>query len=112
MWQSAQFFRHFTPHGPTAPLASPSRVKRKENGPVQYPKKYFDDTYEYRHVVLPSEVVELLHKDRLLSERAIGVQQSRGPVHYAIHRPDLYIMLFSRLLNYQQENQGQPAGKQ
>jgi hypothetical protein len=39
--------------------------------------------------------------------RAIGVQQSRGWVHYAIHRPEPHIMLFRRPLNYQQ-NQQQP----
>ncbi|CAN6901165.1 unnamed protein product [Brassica oleracea] len=33
--------------------------------------------------------------------RAIGVQQSRGWVHYAIHRPEPHIMLFRRTLNYQ-----------
>ncbi|KAK8562415.1 hypothetical protein V6N13_018987 [Hibiscus sabdariffa] len=55
-------------------------------GQIQYSEKYFDDTYEYRHVVLPPEVAKLLPKNRLLSEnewRAIGVQQSRGWVHYA-----------------------------
>ncbi|KAK9906270.1 hypothetical protein M0R45_002665 [Rubus argutus] len=31
-------------------------------------EKYFDDTYEYRHVVLPPEVSKLLPKNRLLSE--------------------------------------------
>ncbi|ERN08332.1 hypothetical protein AMTR_s00276p00017590 [Amborella trichopoda] len=36
--------------------------------------------------------------------RAIGVQQSRGWVHYAIHRPEPHIMLFRRPLNYQQDN--------
>ncbi|TVU48401.1 hypothetical protein EJB05_08037, partial [Eragrostis curvula] len=74
-------------------------------GQIQYSEKYFDDTYEYRHVVLPPEVAKLLPKNRLLSEnewRAIGVQQSRGWVHYAIHRPEPHIMLFRRPLNYQQ----------
>ncbi|KAL5209038.1 hypothetical protein ABZP36_004661 [Zizania latifolia] len=110
-------------------------------GQIQYSEKYFDDTYEYRHVVLPPEVAKLLPKYRLLSEvafkiskyigvkscscwldwlmgkrgvfplwfssqnewRAIGVQQSRGWVHYAIHRPEPHIMLFRRPLNYQQQ---------
>ncbi|CAN0898972.1 Cyclin-dependent kinases regulatory subunit 2 [Linum grandiflorum] len=85
-------------------------------GQVQYSDKYFDDIYEYRHVVLPSEVAKLLPKNRLLSEvildsflqnewRAIGVQQSRGWVHYAIHRPEPHIMLFRRPLNYQQQQE-------
>ncbi|GAB2234787.1 hypothetical protein Droror1_Dr00004052 [Drosera rotundifolia] len=37
-------------------------------GQIQYSDKYFDDTYEYRHVVLPPEVAKLLPKNRLLSE--------------------------------------------
>nr|DAD48775.1 TPA_asm: hypothetical protein HUJ06_018712 [Nelumbo nucifera] len=36
-------------------------------GQIQYSEKYFDDTYEYRHVVLPPEVAKLLPKNRLLS---------------------------------------------
>jgi len=81
---------------------------------IQYSEKYTDDTYEYRHVVLPPETAKLLPKNRLLNEnewRAIGVQQSRGWVHYAIHRPEPHIMLFRRPLNYQQ-NQQQQAGAQ
>ncbi|KAM3399014.1 cyclin-dependent kinases regulatory subunit 1 [Capsicum galapagoense] len=99
-------------------------------GQIQYSEKYFDDTYEYSvlendlylsefvlvfwHVVLPPDVAKLLPKNRLLSEnewRAIGVQQSRGWVHYAIHRPEPHIMLFRRPLNYQQQqdNQAQQA---
>ncbi|CAH2060378.1 unnamed protein product [Thlaspi arvense] len=41
--------------------------------------------------------------------RAIGVQQSREWVHYAVHQPEPHIMLFRRTLNYQQrqENQAQ-----
>ncbi|KAI3668050.1 hypothetical protein L6452_43124 [Arctium lappa] len=35
---------------------------------IQYSEKYFDDTFEYRHVVLPPEVAKLLPKNRLLSE--------------------------------------------
>ncbi|KAI4322335.1 hypothetical protein L6164_022040 [Bauhinia variegata] len=79
-------------------------------GQIQYSEKYFDDTYEYRHVVLPPEVAKLLPKNRLLTEnewRAMGVQQSRGWVHYAIHRPEPHIMLFRRPLNYQQQQENQ-----
>ncbi|KAJ8464982.1 hypothetical protein OPV22_027534 [Ensete ventricosum] len=86
--------------------------RKTEMGQIQYSEKYFDDTYEYRHVVLPPEVAKLLPKNRLLSEnewRAIGVQQSRGWVHYAIHRPEPHIMLFRRPLNYQQQQENQTA---
>ncbi|ESW04356.1 hypothetical protein PHAVU_011G088400 [Phaseolus vulgaris] len=79
---------------------------------ISYSDKYFDDAYEYRHVILPPEIAKLLPKNRLLSEkeyRAIGVRQSRGWVHYAIHRPEPQILLFRRPLNYQaqQENKAQ-----
>ncbi|XP_039052556.1 cyclin-dependent kinases regulatory subunit 1-like [Hibiscus syriacus] len=84
----------------------PTLQQNRKMGQIQYSEKYFDDTYEYRHVVLPPEVAKLLPKNRLLSEnewRAIGVQQSRGWVHYAFHRPEPHIMLFRRPLNYQQQ---------
>lgn len=79
---------------------------------IQYSEKYFDDTYEYRHVVLPQEIAQLLPKGRLLSEnewRALGVQQSRGWVHYAIHRPEPHIMLYRRPKNYGQPQPAQPG---
>jgi cyclin-dependent kinase regulatory subunit CKS1 len=66
---------------------------------IQYSERYYDDVYEYRHVVLPQEIAQLMPKSRLLSEnewRSYGVQQSRGWVHYAIHRPEPHIMLFRR----------------
>jgi cyclin-dependent kinase regulatory subunit CKS1 len=40
-------------------------------------------------VILPKELAKTLPKSRLLTEsewRGIGVQQSRGWQHYAIHR--------------------------
>lgn len=58
---------------------------------IEYSEKYMDDNYEYRHVILPKELVKMLPKGRLLAEsewRALGVQQSRGWGHYAIHKPD------------------------
>ena len=62
-----------------------------------------------RHVVLPADISKALPKNgRLLSEiewRALGVQQSRGWIHYAIHKPEPHIMLFRRPLNYQQQQQ-------
>lgn len=43
-----------------------------------------------RHVVLPKEMVKLVPKTHLMSEdewRGIGVQQSKGWVHYMMHTP-------------------------
>lgn len=81
---------------------------------IEYSDKYMDDTYEYRHVILPKrtakEMFKLFHsadkgskagEPRLLSEnewRSIGVQQSRGWQHYETHKPEPHILLFRRHL--------------
>ena len=55
--------------------------------------------YAGSHVILPKHVSKNAPKGRLLSEsewRGLGVQQSRGWVHYAIHRPEPHILLFRR----------------
>ena len=60
---------------------------------IMYSAKYTDEEYEYRHVILPDDISRNLWsqgaKGRLLEEtewRGAGVQQSRGWVHYAVHR--------------------------
>jgi cyclin-dependent kinase regulatory subunit CKS1 len=66
---------------------------------IYYSDKYYDDEYEYRHVVLPKEMVKLVPKTHLMSEeewRGIGVQQSKGWVHYMTHSPEPHILLFKR----------------
>ncbi|XP_051154288.1 cyclin-dependent kinases regulatory subunit-like [Leptopilina boulardi] len=66
---------------------------------IYYSSKYYDDTYEYRHVALPKELVKLVPRGQLLSEkewRNIGVQQSQGWVHYMTHDPEPHILLFKR----------------
>ncbi|KAJ1491985.1 cyclin-dependent kinase regulatory subunit-domain-containing protein [Baffinella frigidus] len=66
---------------------------------IQYSEKYQDDFYEYRHVILPTEVARLCPKQKLLGEnewRQLGVQQSRGWEHYAVHKPEPHILLFRR----------------
>ncbi|KAL3780016.1 hypothetical protein ACHAW5_003013 [Stephanodiscus triporus] len=68
---------------------------------IEYSEKYADEENEYRHVILPKELAKTLPKARLLTEnewRSIGVQQSRGWHHYAIHRPEPHILLFRRPL--------------
>ena len=55
---------------------------------IEYSEKYADDQYEYRHVLLPKQIYKQMAHNRLLYEaewRQIGVQQSRGWVHYEIH---------------------------
>lgn len=66
---------------------------------IEYSEKYCDDVYEYRHVLLPKHIFKMMPRGRLLQEkewRQLGVQQSRGWVHYDIHQPEPYILLFRR----------------
>ena len=68
---------------------------------IEYSEKYQDDTYEYRHVLLPKAIYKQMKHGVLLTEiewRRLGVQQSRGWYHYEIHNPEPYILLFRRPL--------------
>ncbi len=69
---------------------------------IEYSEKYEDSQFEYRHVILPREVAKRLPQPlRCLSEsewRTLGVQQSRGWVHYEVHKPEPHILLFRRPL--------------
>lgn len=67
---------------------------------IDYSDRYCDDVFEYRHVILPREIAKRLPKPmRLLTEnewRGLGVTQSRGWVHYEVHKPEPHILLFRR----------------
>ncbi|KAK3799934.1 hypothetical protein RRG08_064825 [Elysia crispata] len=85
---------------------------------ISYSDKYFDDKYEYRHVILPSDIAKLVPKNHLMTEtewRNLGVQQSPGWIHYMVHAPEPHVLLFRRPLPepQQQQNgvvaQGQPV---
>ena len=68
---------------------------------IEYSEKYQDDEFEFRHVLLPREIYRRIPRGRLLFEeewRSLGVQQSRGWVHYEIHKPESFILLFRRPL--------------
>ncbi|XP_030598471.1 cyclin-dependent kinases regulatory subunit 1 [Archocentrus centrarchus] len=68
---------------------------------IYYSDRYSDDQYEYRHVVLPRDMVKYVTKSHLMSEkewRQLGVQQSQGWIHYMIHEPEPHILLFRRPL--------------
>ncbi|KAG7092806.1 hypothetical protein E1B28_009122 [Marasmius oreades] len=66
---------------------------------INYSDRYSDDFYEYRHVILPKQLLRYIPETfwdqktgalRLLAEkewRAIGIQQSLGWEHYEIHGP-------------------------
>ena len=66
---------------------------------IQYSVKYYDDTHEFRHTIVPSDIAETMPRGRLMSEkewRGIGVPMSRGWQHYAIHKPEPHVLLFRR----------------
>ncbi|KAK9893899.1 cyclin-dependent kinase regulatory subunit CKS1 [Cystobasidium minutum MCA 4210] len=68
---------------------------------VFYSARYSDDTHEYRHVILPKQLAQYLPKGVTATEeewRSLGIRQSPGWVHYAIHKPEPHIMLFRRPL--------------
>ncbi|KAK8960883.1 Cyclin-dependent kinases regulatory subunit 1 [Platanthera guangdongensis] len=60
-------------------------------GRIHYSEKYFDDSFEYRHVVLPPEVVMLLPKNRILSKVLLSLSPSskiyvkRKACHFQIY---------------------------
>ncbi|KAF7994143.1 hypothetical protein HCN44_011412 [Aphidius gifuensis] len=66
---------------------------------IQYSEKYNDDKYEYRHVILSSDMARNVPKSHLMTEtewRNLGVQQSPGWVHYMMHTPEPHVLLFRR----------------
>lgn len=66
---------------------------------IEYSDKYCDELFEYRHVQLSKNIYKAMPKGKLLLEsewRSLGVQQSRGWVHYEIHKPEPFILLFRR----------------
>ncbi|XP_033061928.1 cyclin-dependent kinases regulatory subunit 1-like [Trachypithecus francoisi] len=68
---------------------------------IYYSNKYDDEEFEYRHVMLPTDIAKLVRKTHLMSEsewRNLGIQQSQGWVHYMIHEPECHILLFRRPL--------------
>ena len=74
---------------------------KTSNTPYSTPQSPLQKYNKKRHVILPKELSKTLPKNRLLSDaewRGIGVQQSRGWQHYAIHRPEPHILLFRRRL--------------
>ncbi|KAF0974196.1 hypothetical protein FDP41_006806 [Naegleria fowleri] len=66
---------------------------------IYYSEKYYDDEFEYRHVILPEKMAEMIPTDRLLSERewrGLGITMSRGWVHYGNSPSEPHILLFKR----------------
>ncbi|KAH9578672.1 Cyclin-dependent kinase [Trypanosoma melophagium] len=66
---------------------------------ILYSEKYYDDEFEYRHVILPKDFARLVPRTRLMDEaewRQLGVQQSVGWRHYMFHKPEPHVLLFKR----------------
>lgn len=79
---------------------------------IEYSERYYDESYEYRHVTIPKSMAEKL-RYRVMREvrsfslylkivddqeewRAMGICQSPGWMHYDIHPPEKHILLFKR----------------
>ncbi|EPS40793.1 hypothetical protein H072_5314 [Dactylellina haptotyla CBS 200.50] len=74
---------------------------------INYSARYSDDNYEYRHVMLPKAMLDVIPKEymddngvlRILMEeewRGLGITQSLGWEHYEVHAPEPHILLFKR----------------
>lgn len=73
---------------------------------IHYSSRYSDSQYEYRHVLLPKQMLKLI-PDQYLDEskktlkllwedewRSMGITQSLGWEHYEVHEPEPHILLF------------------
>ncbi|KAG4306187.1 hypothetical protein PORY_000175 [Pneumocystis oryctolagi] len=91
---------------------------------IHYSTRYSDDTYEYRHVILPKSMLKVIPKDyfnqetgtlKILHEeewRGLGITQSLGWQHYEIHVPEPHILLFKREFDPQSKSAQQASQKQ
>ncbi|XP_067667918.1 cyclin-dependent kinases regulatory subunit-like [Haliotis cracherodii] len=74
---------------------------------ITYSEKYYDEKFEYRHVILPSDIAKQVPKNHLMTEtewRNLGVQQSPGWIHYMMHSPEPHVLLFRRPLPASQQH--------
>ncbi|GAA5980394.1 hypothetical protein JCM11641_001789 [Rhodosporidiobolus odoratus] len=91
---------------PTYGNCDPEEVRRvvaRFEGDIFYSERYSDDGFEYRHVIVPKQLVKYLPKERLATEdewRGLGIRQSPGWFHYMRHAPEPHIMLFKREKEY------------
>ena len=72
---------------PPAPARAPAFEARSEDG--LHASSHARSSLLRSHVILPKHIAKTAPKGRLLTDtewRGIGVQQSRGWVHYSIHR--------------------------
>ncbi|KAJ3728379.1 cyclin-dependent kinase regulatory subunit [Lentinula raphanica] len=79
---------------------------------INYSDRYTDDTFEYRHVILPKRLLKYIPEEfwdqstgamRLLADeewRSLGIKQSLGWEHYEVHVPEPHVLLFRRPKGY------------
>jgi cyclin-dependent kinase regulatory subunit CKS1 len=77
-------------------VAERSRLEEFQES-IHYSTRYSDDQYEYRHVILPKNMLKVIPRDyfneetgtlRILLEdewRGLGITQSLGWEHYETH---------------------------
>lgn len=73
----------------TALKIAPCPVER-----LIYSDKYYDDQYEYRHIIMPKDYAKSIPRNHLMTEtewRNLGIAQSPGWVHYMLHTPGKFL---------------------
>jgi cyclin-dependent kinase regulatory subunit CKS1 len=68
---------------------------------IDYSDRFSDGEYEYRQVVLPTELAKFLPKNRLMSEpewRGFGISQSSGWEHFMLFVPNPHVLMFRKPL--------------
>ncbi|KAK8970483.1 Cyclin-dependent kinases regulatory subunit 1 [Platanthera guangdongensis] len=76
-------------------------------GQIPYSEKYFDDSFEYRHVVLPPEVVMLLPRNRLLSKVLLFLSHNLSLLWHVIFKYT-FCLVVSQLLTLSLQCSFQP----
>ena len=64
-----------------------------------YSSSYFDDNYEYRQVVVSSEIGKMILEKGVMSEerwRQLGISMGKGWTNYTCYKLEPHIMLFRR----------------
>ena len=66
----------------------------------KYSRKYIDDLYEYRNVVISIAKIEMIPHRTLLNEdqwRSLGINQDSSWIHYTYYIPEPNVLMFRRL---------------
>jgi len=86
-----------------AAAAAMEEQQQSMSNAIRYSDVYQDSKYEYRHIVVPLEMVKLLDSicggsRRLLEQRewSLVLKQDSSWEHYAMHRPEPHVLLFRR----------------